>query len=316
MKKLLFMMIALLSASELHTIKAQNMSQLQAINNLTGFWTTEATGNIPLSTFDFVNKSNPASRSLITSGFASKSYDNWGIHTNTFNFATGVIQATNTNPFRNDNYNYRNLTAYTCDFQIQGVWVKARKNTVEKTEPSNNGNNRPVINNNNVNMNDEGSYIVKPTDIPSTIAPTNNNQGSNRPATNNNQGNERPKDNNNNNNNNQSTNRPVVIATSDGQDINISNNNLPNHNNDNQGVNDISAPMHYTVNDNGDVTITPIYNNVQQTGENTNQDNNVSNQNNENNQRRRIRTGNNQNNSRNSSTTNPVNSIRSNHSRR
>ncbi len=151
-----------------NTETVSSLTQLEAINLLTGSWVTEPTNNVPYSTLKFENRTNPAKRLLNTTGFATKSYDNWGIHTNTRNFATGVIQATNSSPFLNDNYQYRNLTASTCEFLISGVWVKATKqrdatpvnspNTViiknisdTQNQPfirveNNNDNSRPVFN--------------------------------------------------------------------------------------------------------------------------------------------------------------------------
>ena len=120
MRKLYLTLICLIALAASQASMAQNMTQLEAIKNLTGFWTTIPTDNVPQSTLNFENHSNPAQRYLTTTGFASKSYDYWSIHTNTYNFSTGVIQATNSDPSLNDNYNYRNLTPTTCEFRING----------------------------------------------------------------------------------------------------------------------------------------------------------------------------------------------------
>ena len=227
MKKLFLTLVSLFAVVATQTAMAQNMTQLEAINNLTGFWTTTPTNNVPQSTLNFENRSNPAQRYLTTTGFANKSYNNWGIHTNTFNFSTGVIQATNSSPFLNDNYNYRNLTPTTCEFRINGYWVNAQKgrggqqtitpvnNNNNNNRPvtnnnNNNNNNRPVTNNNNNNNNNEikdGSnlQLTFPPDIPGTIAPTNNN--------------------NTNNNNNNST--SIRYVNGDGRVITVDNNYTP-----------------------------------------------------------------------------------------
>jgi len=240
MKKLFLTLVSLFAVVATQTAMAQNMTQLEAINNLTGFWTTTPTNNVPQSTLNFENRSNPAQRYLTTTGFANKSYNNWGIHTNTFNFSTGVIQATNSSPFLNDNYNYRNLTPTTCEFRINGYWVNAQKgrggqqtitpvnnnnnnnrpvtnvvtpvnnnNNNNRPVTNNNNNNRPVTNNNNNNNNEikDGSnlQLTFPPDIPGTIAPTNNN--------------------NTNNNNNNST--SIRYVNGDGRVITVDNNYTP-----------------------------------------------------------------------------------------
>lgn len=105
----------------------KSLTQLEAINLLTGNWMTEPSDKVPTSYLTFENKTNPAKRLLNTTGFATKSYDYWGIHTNTRDFSTGVIQATNNTPFLNDNYRYRYLTKSSCEFFINGVWVRAIK---------------------------------------------------------------------------------------------------------------------------------------------------------------------------------------------
>ena len=105
----------------------RSLTQLEAINLLTGNWVTEPSDKVPTSYLTFENRTNPAKRLLNTTGFATKSYDNWGIHTNTRDFSTGVIQATNSSPFLNDNYRYRYLTESSCYFFINGVWVRATK---------------------------------------------------------------------------------------------------------------------------------------------------------------------------------------------
>ena len=105
----------------------KSLTQLEAINLLTGNWMTEPSDKVPTSYLTFENKTNPAKRLLNTTGFATKSYDYWGIHTNTRDFSTGVIQATNNSPFLNDNYRYRYLTKSSCEFFINGVWVRAIK---------------------------------------------------------------------------------------------------------------------------------------------------------------------------------------------
>lgn len=157
------------------TEPVNSLTQLEAINLLTGRWATEPTSSsVPYSTLTFENRTNPSKRLLNTTGFATKSYDNWGIHTNTRNFATGVIQATNSSPFLNDNYNYRNLTKSTCEFLINGVWVKATKqrsaspvnyqDTPNIHVDNNAGNSRQVYNATNQNNNQNPVPRVNPTD--------------------------------------------------------------------------------------------------------------------------------------------------------
>lgn len=206
MRKLYLTLICLIALAASQASMAQNMTQLEAIKNLTGFWTTIPTDNVPQSTLNFENHSDPAQRYLTTTGFASKSYDYWSIHTNTYNFSTGVIQATNSDPSLNDNYNYRNLTPRTCEFRINGCWVNAQKGRTgqQTTTPVNNNrpstnvvrpanNNRPTsnvvrpANNNNnnyrpTNNNNNGQYkdgsdlqLTTPPDVPATLAPSNNN---------------------------------------------------------------------------------------------------------------------------------------------
>lgn len=206
MRKLYLTLICLIALAASQASMAQNMTQLEAIKNLTGFWTTIPTDNVPQSTLNFENHSDPAQRYLTTTGFASKSYDYWSIHTNTYNFSTGVIQATNSDPSLNDNYNYRNLTPRTCEFRINGCWVNAQKGRTgqQTTTPVNNNrpstnvvrpanNNRPTTNvvrpannnNNNyrpTNNNNNGQYkdgsdlqLTTPPDVPATLAPSNNN---------------------------------------------------------------------------------------------------------------------------------------------
>lgn len=204
MRKLYLTLICLIALAASQASMAQNMTQLEAIKNLTGFWTTIPTDNVPQSTLNFENHSNPAQRYLTTTGFASKSYDYWSIHTNTYNFSTGVIQATNSDPSLNDNYNYRNLTPTTCEFRINGYWVNAQKGRSgqQTNTPTNNyhpinnvatpaNNNRPSTNvvrpanNNNNNYrptNNNGQYkdgsdlqLTTPPDVPATLAPSNNN---------------------------------------------------------------------------------------------------------------------------------------------
>lgn len=206
MRKLYLTLICLIALAASQALMAQNMTQLEAIKNLTGFWTTIPTDNVPQSTLNFENHSDPAQRYLTTTGFASKSYDYWSIHTNTYNFSTGVIQATNSDPSFNDNYNYRNLTPTTCEFRINGYWVNAQKGRAgqQTNTPTNNyhpinnvatpaNNNRPATNvvrpannnNNNyrpTNNNNNGQYkdgsdlqLTTPPDVPATLAPSNNN---------------------------------------------------------------------------------------------------------------------------------------------
>lgn len=206
MRKLYLTLICLISLAASQASMAQNMTQLEAIKNLTGFWTTIPSDNVPQSTLNFENHSDPAQRYLTTTGFASKSYDYWSIHTNTYNFSTGVIQATNSAPSLNDNYNYRNLTPRTCEFRINGYWVNAQKGRAgqQTNTPTNNyhpinnvatpaNNNRPATNvvrpannnNNNyqpTNNNNNGQYkdgsdlqLTTPPDVPATLAPSNNN---------------------------------------------------------------------------------------------------------------------------------------------
>lgn len=206
MRKLYLTLICLIALAASQASMAQNMTQLEAIKTLTGFWTTIPSDNVPQSTLNFENHSDPAQRYLTTTGFASKSYDYWSIHTNTYNFSTGVIQATNSDPSLNDNYNYRNLTPRTCEFRINGYWVNAQKGRAgqQTNTPTNNyhpinnvatpaNNNRPATNvvrpanNNNsnyrpTNNNNNGQYkdgsdlqLTTPPDVPATLAPSNNN---------------------------------------------------------------------------------------------------------------------------------------------
>lgn len=206
MRKLYLTLICLIALAASQASMAQNMTQLEAIKNLTGFWTTIPSDNVPQSTLNFENHSDPAQRYLTTTGFASKSYDYWSIHTNTYNFSTGVIQATNSDPSLNDNYNYRNLTPTTCEFRINGYWVNAQKGRAgqQTNTPTNNyhpinnvatpaNNNRPATNvvrpannnNNNyrpTNNNNNGQYkdgsdlqLTTPPDVPATLGPSNNN---------------------------------------------------------------------------------------------------------------------------------------------
>jgi len=105
----------------------RSLTQLEAINLLTGNWMTEPSDKVPNSYLTFENKTNPSKRSLNTTGFAAKNYDYWSIYTNTRDFSTGVIQATNSSPSLNDSYRYRYLTESSCYFFINGVWVRATK---------------------------------------------------------------------------------------------------------------------------------------------------------------------------------------------
>ena len=193
MRKLYLTLICLIALAASQASMAQNMTQLEAIKNLTGFWTTIPSDNVPQSTLNFENHSDPAQRYLTTTGFASKSYDYWSIHTNTYNFSTGVIQATNSDPSLNDNYNYRNLTPRTCEFRINGYWVNAQKGRAgqQTTTPVNN--NRPSTNVvRPVNNNRPATNVVRPANNnrPATnvVGPTNNNNNNYRPTNNNNNG--------------------------------------------------------------------------------------------------------------------------------
>lgn len=193
MRKLYLTLICLIALAASQASMAQNMTQLEAIKNLTGFWTTIPSDNVPQSTLNFENHSDPAQRYLTTTGFASKSYDYWSIHTNTYNFSTGVIQATNSEPSLNDNYNYRNLTPTTCEFRINGYWVNAQKGRAgqQTTTPVNN--NRPSTNVvRPVSNNRPSTNVVRPANNnrPATnvVRPANNNNNNYRPTNNNNNG--------------------------------------------------------------------------------------------------------------------------------
>lgn len=193
MRKLYLTLICLIALAASQASMAQNMTQLEAIKNLTGFWTTIPTDNVPQSTLNFENHSDPAQRYLTTTGFASKSYDYWSIHTNTYNFSTGVIQATNSDPSLNDNYNYRNLTPTTCEFRINGYWVNAQKGRAGQQTATPVNNNRPSTNVvRPVNNNRPATNVVRPANnnrhATNVVGPTNNNNNNYRPTNNNNNG--------------------------------------------------------------------------------------------------------------------------------
>ena len=311
MRKLYLTLICLIALAASQASMAQNMTQLEAIKNLTGFWTTIPTDNVPQSTLNFENHSNPAQRYLTTTGFASKSY-------NTYNFSTGVIQATNSDPSLNDNYNYRNLTPTTCEFRINGYWVNAQKGRSgqQTNTPTNNyhpinnvatpaNNNRPSTNvvrpanNNNNNYrptNNNGQYkdgsdlqLTTPPDVPATLAPSNNNS---RPT-----GNTPTPTNNNSQTQTENNNGRVVIDNNHHAPATNSNNNVTV-----VFDNNYTPPTHRTAGQEGTVT----YNAT------TPADNNTDNNSN-NNQRRSNRKRNVQINksSSNNSSSNPVKSRRS-----
>lgn len=320
MRKLYLTLICLIALAASQASMAQNMTQLEAIKNLTGFWTTIPTDNVPQSTLNFENHSDPAQRYLTTTGFASKSYDYWSIHTNTYNFSTGVIQATNSDPSLNDSYNYRNLTPRTCEFRINGYWVNAQKGRAGKqtNTPTNNyhpinnvatpaNNNRPSTNvvrptnnnNNNyrpTNNNNNGQYkdgsdlqLTTPPDVPATLGPSNNNS---RPT-----GNTPTPTNNNSQTQTENNGGRVVIDNNHHTPATNSNNNVTV-----VFDNNYTPPTHRTAGQKGTVT----YNAT------TPADNNTDNNSNNNNYRRRSRSYSHQtNSSSNKRTTNPVRSRRS-----
>lgn len=318
MRKLYLTLICLIALAASQTSMAQNMTQLEAIKNLTGFWTTIPSDNVPQSTLNFENHSDPAQRYLTTTGFASKSYDYWSIHTNTYNFSTGVIQATNSDPSLNDNYNYRNLTPRTCEFRINGYWVNAQKGRAGKqtNTPTNNyhpinnvatpaNNNRPSTNvvrptnnnNNNyrpTNNNNNGQYkdgsdlqLTTPPDVPATLAPSNNNS---RPT-----GNTPTPTNNNSQTQTENNNGRIAVDN---------NHTPPANSNNNVTVvfdNNYTPPTHNTSGQGGRVK-----------QEATTPDSNTDNNSNNNNYRRRSRSYSHQtNSSSNKRTNNPVRSRRS-----
>ena len=279
MKKFIYALVTLFAITSLSS-KAQNLSQLDAIHMLNGFWTTQVGINL-----NIIGEDRPVTRKMTASGAINKQYDNWNIHTNTLDFSSGTIQATNTSPFHNDNYKYRFLTPTTCEFFLNGQWVPARKGGGNNVvTPVNNNNNvlRPT-NDNNVNPTNNNVIITpannnRPTN--NNNRPTNNNININRPGNNNNNTVIRPTDNNNNSNrpvNNNNSNRPV----------NNNNTNQPVNNNevrDGSGLQlffppDVPgtiAPTNNNTNNNTNTqrpVITPDNNNTIRPGNNSNNNN-------------------------------------------
>lgn len=119
------------------TAAAQNMTQQQANQYLTGTW--NAGGKV---------LSIAASGNTHTANIFGNDYDNWSIYTNTFNFAAGSLQATNSSPFRNMTIKYHSLTQNSCEFFIDGNWIPASKSgCIQQAVPTTTQ--RPVITNNN-----------------------------------------------------------------------------------------------------------------------------------------------------------------------
>ena len=153
------------------TALAQNMTQKQANENLTGTWLADG------KTLVISANGNTHSANIF-----GQDFDNWSIYTNTFNFESGSLQATNSSPFRNITIKYRFLTANSCEFFIDGNWVKASKsgsgqrtttNTTRQPETNNNNVRKPV-NMNKVERPAKGT-IQQPATINTRQPETNNN---------------------------------------------------------------------------------------------------------------------------------------------
>ena len=162
MKRTFLFIISMVMLALSNIASAQNMTQLEAIDMLTGSWMT----NQGVS-FTLTNQNQPQTRTMTVSGTVNKQYDYWSIHTNTHNYETGTIQATNKTPFLNDNYKYRKLTQNSCEILINGQWQNATKGG-RMVIQTNNEVQRPVTND------------VRP--VTNVMQPATNNA---RPATNN-----------------------------------------------------------------------------------------------------------------------------------
>ena len=161
--KRFFIILVTVCASAV-SVMAQNMSQQEANTYLAGTW--HAGGKV-LSFYD-----NGGARSAVIYG---DDYTYWSIYTNTFNFESGSLQATNSNPQRNITVKYRNLTRSTCEFLIDGNWVRATKGgnasrpVVTTERPSNNTdqqhpNNIIIRPADNTNQQSSNNTIIRPTD--------------------------------------------------------------------------------------------------------------------------------------------------------
>ena len=118
-------------------VTAQNLSQQEANTFLAGTW--HAGGQV--LTFN----DNGGARSAVIDG---EDYTYWSIYTNTFDFSSGSLQATNSSPQRNISLKYRSLTRSTCEFYLNGSWVSASKGSSSVTvRPSTNGSTstRPAV---------------------------------------------------------------------------------------------------------------------------------------------------------------------------
>lgn len=169
-----------------------NLSQLDAIKLLTGTWTLS--GNSEVRSLTLVDENGRRSASCVLSS-ESRRYDYWSIYSNSFDFAAGTIQATNKDPFRNDNYRYRNLNRSSCEFMVGGEWYQATKGgSIQRpdvnniTRPSNGQTQRPA-NNGRANTpagtaqrNQDNNSPVEATPVygtPIVNAPYNNSPNSN-----------------------------------------------------------------------------------------------------------------------------------------
>ena len=155
------------------TALAQNMTQKQANENLTGTWRADGK-TLVIS----------ASGNTHSANIFGQDFDNWSIYTNTFNFESGSLQATNSSPFRNITIKYRFLTANSCEFFIDGNWVKASKSGGSQ-RPATNTVSRPETNNNKVQLPANNNKVQQPAT--GTIQRQDNNNGNIRqPETSNN----------------------------------------------------------------------------------------------------------------------------------
>ena len=167
-KRFFFTLISVLSLT--CAVTAQNLSQQEANTFLAGTWHA---GSQVLTFND-----NGGARSAVIDGDA---YTYWSIYTNTFDFSSGSLQATNSSPQRNISLKYRSLTRSTCEFYLNGSWVSASKGSSSVTvRPSTNGSTstRPAVGQprpDNNNATSTRPAIAQPR-------PDNNNATSTRPA--------------------------------------------------------------------------------------------------------------------------------------
>ena len=176
MKQTFLFIISMAMLAVSNIASAQNKTQLEAIDMLTGSWTT----NQGIS-FTLTNQNQPQTRTMTVAGTVNKQYDYWSIHTNTHNYETGTIQATNKTPFLNDNYKYRKLTQNSCEILINGQWQNATKGGRMVIQP-NNEVQRPETNNARPATNDVPPVTNDVRPATNVMLPATNNV---RPATNN-----------------------------------------------------------------------------------------------------------------------------------